>query len=80
MKSWKHLLASTPGKARNLAARLDHTGKHNAGRGHTARQMQFLQFDDHGVKQNREKSRQDNRDANRARVVVEHRQPSPPPI
>src|ERR1035438_992175 len=36
--------------------------------------MQFLQYDYHGVKQDREKSRQDDRDANRARVVAEHRQ------
>jgi hypothetical protein len=36
--------------------------------------MQFFQFDYQGVKQDREKSRQDDRDANRARVVAEHRQ------
>jgi hypothetical protein len=51
-----------------------HASEHDAGRSHTARKMQFLQYDYHGVKQDREKSRQDDRDANRARVVAEHRE------
>ena len=36
--------------------------------------MQFLQFHHHGVKQDREKFRRDDRHANRARIVAEHRQ------
>jgi hypothetical protein len=42
--------------------------------GHTMRQMQSLQFRYPGVKQDREKPCQDNRDANGAGVVSEHRQ------
>src|ERR1035438_9814890 len=43
--------------------------EYNARRGHTTRHMQSLQFHHQGVKQDRKKSRQDNRDANRARIV-----------
>ncbi len=48
--------------------------EHNARRRRTTRNMQSLQFHYQGVKQDRKKSRQDNRDANRAGVVPEHRQ------
>src|ERR1700688_495796 len=51
-----------------------HACKHNGRRGHTPRQMQFLQKDYHGVKQDCEKCSQDDRDANRACVVAEYRQ------
>jgi hypothetical protein len=40
--------------------------EHNARRGHTTGHMQSLQFHHQGVEQDRKKSRQDNRDANRA--------------
>jgi hypothetical protein len=36
--------------------------------------MQLLQYDYHGVKQDGKKSRQDNRNANRACVITEQRQ------
>ncbi len=48
--------------------------EHNARRRRTTRNMQSLQFHYQGVKQDSKESRQDNRDANRARVVPEYRQ------
>jgi hypothetical protein len=46
--------------------------EHNARRGHTPRNLQSLQFHYQGIKQHRKKSRQDDRDANRARIVPKH--------
>src|ERR1019366_1041052 len=48
--------------------------EHNARRRQTTRNMQSLQFHYQGVKKDRKESRQDNRDANRTRVVPEYRQ------
>src|ERR1700683_2469594 len=48
--------------------------EYNTRRGQTSRNMQFFEFHYQGVKQDRKKSRQDDRDANRARIVPKHRQ------
>lgn len=48
--------------------------EHNARRGHTTRHMHSLKFHHQGVEKDRQKSRQDNGDANRAGVVAEQRQ------
>src|ERR1700693_4883748 len=73
---WKFFRKAHRSSVKRVTQQADQTDacEHNARRGHTTRQMQLLQYDYQGVKQDREKSRQDNRDANRARVVPEHRQ------
>src|ERR1700684_2112303 len=48
--------------------------EYNTRRGQTPRYMQSLEYHYQGVKQDRKKSRQNNRDANRARIVPKHRQ------
>jgi hypothetical protein len=48
--------------------------KYNTRRRQTSRNMQSFQLPHQGIKQDRKKSRQDNRDANRTGVVPKHRQ------